>query len=510
MKRATLLAVLLVAVVTTTGAASADRVDPRFETHVPEPTLRPGQTTQLTVQLLNDAKDVNDTAKTAANAKVRLESDGTPIEVFSGVRLVGDVPDGRAIPLTFAVGAPADVAAGTYELNLKVRYEWHGKVKTRNVPVEVTVDERPRFRVVSASSNASVGDSGTLELTMRNVGSQVANDTTVSLQSGSAAVGFGGTAAASRYVGEWQTGETRTVEFDVSVAPGSERRSYPVTARVEYDADGSPGASRPLSFGVTPLDAQSFSLANASSTLRVGEEGDVSATVTNDGPRAVEDAVVALQASGMNVHPLEVEYAVGDLAAGESTTVRFPVEVSTGASDGPRQFRFTVQYQNAEDEPRKSDPLAATVAVAPQRDQFTVEPRDVSVTAGGNAVVTFAVTNNGDRAVSNVNAKAFADDPLSLSDSDAFLGSLEPGATATVKLSVAAGGAALEKTYPLSVDFQYDTADGDTLVTDTYQVPVEVREPEGGGGLPATYLGGALVAVVVVLAGGYYWFRMRG
>ena len=71
---------------------------------------------------------------------------------------------------------------------------------------------------------------------------------------------------------------------------------------------------------------------------------------------------------------------------------------------------------------------------------------------------------------------------LTSSDDEAFIDRLESGETETITFAISAGGSALSKSYPVSLDFQYDDADGDTLLSDTYQVPVTVEEPEGGEG----------------------------
>jgi len=258
---------------------------------------------------------------------------------------------------------------------------------------------------------------------------------------------------------------------------------------------------------MTPLRAQSFSLDGITSDLRAGRDGTVTGTITNHGPKTAHDAVVVFATQQPNVHPLETEYAIGDLAPNQSTTFSLPVEVSDSARAGPRQFAYRLRYRNADDEQRQSDPLTAKVAVAPKRDRFTVEPKAATVTAGGSASVTLVVTNNGNETLRNVNAKAFVDDPLSASDDEAFVSKLDPGQSAEITFAVSASGTALQKTYVLETDFQYDTPDGQTKLSETYQVPVDVTVPKDSGGVPATMIVGGLVVVGVALVGGWLWLR---
>jgi hypothetical protein len=73
-----------------------------------------------------------------------------------------------------------------------------------------------------------------------------------------------------------------------------------------------------------------------------------------------------------------------------------------------------------------------------------------------------------------------------------------------VTFGIGAAGGALEKTYPLEMDFQYDDAEGDTLTSQTYRLPVSVEavETDDGDGLPLPLLViGALVLVAVLYLG---------
>jgi hypothetical protein len=94
-----------------------------------------------------------------------------------------------------------------------------------------------------------------------------------------------------------------------------------------------------------------------------------------------------------------------------------------------------------------------------------------------------------------------------VSDDEAFLGELAPGENATVAFAIDVGPGAIAKDYPVSVDFQYEDEDGDTLVSDAYRVPVSVEESQREGGIPAFAYGGAVVAIAVLAIAGYVRFR---
>jgi hypothetical protein len=116
------------------------------------------------------------------------------------------------------------------------------------------------------------------------------------------------------------------------------------------------------------------------------------------------------------------------------------------------------------------------------------------------------IENTANEPLTDISAKLFADSPISADDDEAFVSELGPGETTTITFSISAEGGALDKTYPLSLDFQYEEPDGDTPVSDTYRVPVEVTTESGGGGLPLLPIGAA-VLVVLLGVGGYVRFR---
>jgi len=98
-----------------------------------------------------------------------------------------------------------------------------------------------------------------------------------------------------------------------------------------------------------------------------------------------------------------------------------------------------------------------------------------------------------------VSAQLFADSPISTTDKRAYVDSLAPGDTAELTFGIAADGA-LPKAYPMSVDFEYENGDGETELSDTYSIAVQVSERESSG-LPIVegLIGiGLLVGIVIV------------
>lgn len=507
---AVVLALLVASVAVPAATGAAAPVEPRFEAYVPQPTLTPGQPNQLAVQVVNDADDPGDTARTAGSVEVSLSAEDTPLTVRSGTTALGSVPDGRPVSTTFGLDVPYDVKAGTYDLEIAIEYTDEGdrETVTRTVPVEVP--ERPLFVVTDVDADVAVDDSGTVAVTVENVGSEVARDATVTLQSTSTQVALGGAASASRFGGTIEPGGTATLSFDVAVAQGAAEQSFALRTTVEYtDSGGTPGRSRALSIGLTPGPEQQFAVEDAGSTLQVGEEGELRGTLRNTGEAPARDVVVLLRSDSPGVSPREFEVPLGDLEDGEAAPFSFAIDISEDAVAGPERFSLVVEYRTADDERRRTEPDDVRVTVAESVDDFALAGIATSVTAGATDTLRLEVTNRREEAVEDVTAKLFADDPVSAEDDEAFVGTLEPGSSATLTFSVAASGDALTKAYPVQVDFQYRTPDGDTRLSDTYTVAVDV-ESQSGGEVPLPILAGAGILLVAVLGGILFVLSRRG
>jgi hypothetical protein len=173
------------------------------------------------------------------------------------------------------------------------------------------------------------------------------------------------------------------------------------------------------------------------------------------------------------------------------------VTVSSAASASVQQFEFTTRYRNGRNDVRESDALESQARIEPQRDRFTVTTVEESLAAGDDRSLTVRVTNNGDEPLTNVEAKAFVQDPLSSDNDEGIIPELAPGETANFTVALGASNDALPKQYPVSFDFQYEMPDGDTEVSQTYTTAVRVTESEDGG-FPVIVVVGAIVVVGIV------------
>ncbi|WP_276301107.1 CARDB domain-containing protein [Halorussus lipolyticus] len=448
---------------------------------------------------------VNTGTRNASDAVVVLRTEGTNFEPKTTEFAVGDLAPGESAQFDFEASVPNESDPGVRQVSFRIRYR-NADDEIRfsdSLDASVRVGGERTFAARSVVSDLQVGDSGTVSGTITNTG-----ETSVS----NAVVVFGTDAtnlrprSAEFALGTLEPGEEVPFEYTVDVPNSSDAGPRQVSFRVRYrNRDGDPRVSSPLDARVQVGEEQAFSVGNVRGDLRVGDTGDLAGEVVNAGNRTVSNAVVVLRTNNPNLDPRETEFAVGQLQPGESASFEFTVDVNGEAEAGPRQVSFRVRYRNQNDDLRISDTVDARVTIAEERDEFRVEPVNATVSSGGSEVVAFRVTNTANQTLRDVEAKLFASDPLSSDNDEAFVSRLEPNESAILRFAVASAGGAIPKTYPVSVDFTYENQRGDTVLSDTYRVPVEVTERERRGlplpaDLPLTGLvvgGAALVALVL-------------
>jgi len=497
------------------------RGSPELSVTTPDPTLTPGRTNELALQISNDGDMDLGTAQTreivttARNVRVSADAGGTPLTVETGTLAIGSVTENRPGEAPVAVSVPEDVEQGTYQIDVELEYSYTyqqsggvttDREETVDAEVEVDVSDDARFEVVNITTDARIGGEGTLEAEIENVGADAARDATVVLESASSGLGFGDRASDAARIDELAPGETATVRYDVAFAPGAPVREYALRGSVQFEtSEGLQRVDERVSAGVVPGPEQRFSVTGVESDLHVGEEGEITGTVTNEGPDEARNVVIQFADQSQNVIPIERSVAVGTLAPGESGEFRLPIEIGEEAKAIDRTADIAVRYRNAEFETRAFQDVELLYEVQPERDQFLVEVDDREIEAGGERTLEVTLTNNLDEPVRDVEARLFADSPLDSGNDEGFVSELGPGESTTLTFDLSASGSGTAKTYPISFDFRYDDANGNSQLSDTTRVPITVVESEGG--FPLGLGLAALVAVVVIGAGAYAFQR---
>ena len=461
----------------------------------------------------------NDGSESARDAILTITSESSQL-TFSGAQgsqsvsaFVGDMSSGSSYSISFE----AQLAKGSMEIvhpvSLSISYmdEFEEFQQSKSIKSGVSpLSDSGRFSVISNPTNLSLDQAADISFTITNNGKDAVSGARVLLQSTDPKLSFGGSQTAESVIGNWPSSSSKIVSFKGNLEQDSNVRPYPVIVEVIYkSSNNSDRTSYPVTVGVTPLGEQSFSVNDISTKLSVGSEGDLSATLVNDGPQSVENAVIVFTSDLQTISSLEEEYAVGSLSAGDSKAFKFSLDVSESADEGQRQISLSVRYRDSNGKSHISDPIDVILTVSPELDAFEVSPVNSTFSPGGNGLLVLKVTNVDDETLTDISAKVFPESPITAGDDTAFIPQLSAGESTEIVFDISISPAALDKIYPLDLDFQYDTNSGETLLSDTYQVPVEVDSAANGGqSTISTFLlpVGILIAVV---AGGVYFYRRR-
>jgi len=510
------------------SAAAAISGSPDISVSLEEDTIAAGEETTLGVVLVNSGDidrgssqnpSLSNEVTTARALRVDIRDSNAPISITTGTRSLGTLSTGTPTTSSFDISVDEDAEPGTYQIPVELEYDYYNYISettgtrskssvSRTRSVTVTVSDDATFSVTNVSSNTQVGSSGTVAITVENTGRTAANNSEITLVSQNGELTFGERSRSTRSVDSWAPGERQTFRYDISATEDAQAEPYPFNLSVAFDnPDGVRKQSTSTSVSISPDPEQTFSLSDVDSTLRVGDEGTIEATVTNNGPRAVSNIVVNWESDHSNLSPQETQIAVGSLEPGDSERVSFSVEATDSAQQTTKQFDFVASFRNTNGDREDSDTLEVQAPIRPDEDDFAVDSDNTSIGVGQSGNIELTVTNTRNVTMTDITAKVFTSSPISADDDEAIVDELAPGESETLTFSVSAEGSALEKAYPISLDFEYEEPDGDTKLSDTYRVGIDVTTPDNGGGsLPLTAIGG--VALVLVLAvGGYMRFR---
>jgi hypothetical protein len=187
--------------------------------------------------------------------------------------------------------------------------------------------------------------------------------------------------------------------------------------------------------------------------------------------------------------PLTIETGdilLGTLPAGQATpALPVAVEIDEEAVPGLYQMKVTVDYKTLKSISTKegsphlewssgsSDQLI-NIEVKEKVLNFEITKVESDLKAGAKDQILVTFKNLGSEKALDATARISAAFPITLTDNTAFLGSLEPGQSATGTFGIKAAGDAISKEYTLDALVQYTNSKDESLISDTVKVPVYV------------------------------------
>ena len=203
--------------------------------------------------------------------------------------------------------------------------------------------------------------------------------------------------------------------------------------------------------------------------LSAGDTGSLAFTIENTGTQTARNATVRLEsrASGLFFGEPETPAAttgvfVRSLGPGETSRVSVQVGATTDLSPGEYPVDAVVSYRDRNDIGEQSDTLTTGVEVRAERS-FTME--DVSTenfrVDESEARLTGRLVNTGPATARNVVVRMRDAGPVTPTNGESAVGTLEPGESVPVGFTAAIASDAEPGNNSFTFDVEYENADGD-------------------------------------------------
>lgn len=320
----------------------------------------------------------------------------------------------------------------------------------------------------------------------------------------------------SQILGDMKAGTVTEATFEVTVPQSAESGSYqiPLTIKYEYMSQATQTGIDEIQYAftdeektfyipVTVRPAVTLEIISVDTDdLNVGGEGHISVIVKNDGSDTGKETVFTIEPVGNNpIVPIQDSIYVGDFRPGQNTNLSFKVSVSSDA-DATIQYPLKIfatytDYQGLKSETSQKDISAGFN----QKITFKVVSTPQAVSSGGKEVINVEYRNTGSNPVYNAQAGINIVDPFTSEDDQSYLGTIQPGESATARFKLNVNSDTTPKDYALDSEIRYTDINLTDYVSDPIKVPVIVTESSGD----FTIVGA--VIILILIGGGIYYFR---
>ena len=356
------------------------RVDPRPQFAVDSPggdSVFAGDDGTLRFELTNVG------SRPATDATVRLSA-GAP-DIYLGPRsnpqssttlYVDELPPGASVQLAATVGAGADVAPGSYPVEITVNYENRNGVRERSDPLTlgVTVEPDRRFSLRNVTTEQFRVDEGEARVNAEivNVGDAIARNVAVRLDAAPPVTPTNGETA----VGDLAPGEAAPVTFTVDIAGDAEPGTNTFPFTVEYEnTDGDVlTATNPLrqSIRIAP-ERDPFEVRSVATDLTPGGDARLDLRVRYVGDRPASAVNAKLFASDPLSSSDDGAF-LGSLAPNETATASFRVAAVDSALTKEYDATVEFRYDEPDGDTRFTDGRSIGVPVTAGGGGFPLLP----------------------------------------------------------------------------------------------------------------------------------------
>jgi len=213
--------------------------------------------------------------------------------------------------------------------------------------------------------------------------------------------------------------------------------------------------------------------------LNVGTEGYLNLKIKNTGSEDGTKAVVKILRSGNSpVVPTDSNVYIGDFPSGSTVECRYKVSVSGSAESQAYPVDVAVVYKNKDGDFVTTRTDTVGIPVGGKVD-FEVISLPAEMNPGSKKVISVEYINTGETTVYSAQGRISAVDPFTSNDDIAYLGDLRQGESVVASYEVSVDRSATIKDYGLDSEIRYRDAIGNTYISDTMKVKVNVTAPAG-------------------------------
>lgn len=220
------------------------------------------------------------------------------------------------------------------------------------------------------------------------------------------------------------------------------------------------------------------------------------------------------------------DQVVEALRSGEKSKepMTFTIKIASHAPAGeyPMELYLTYDYQyNAEVDANELDPeiglrgfqtafwyekanetIAIPIVIKKESD-FEITGTNAELSAGeDDGIIEVTYKNIGEEEADDAIARLSVFKPFSSTDDQAYIGTLAPGEERAVKFKIDVDSDATAKPYSINSEIKYTDLRGETVISESMKIPVDVIPAKRSYVLPA-------VVVLILLLAGFVVYRRR-
>ena len=466
-------------------------------TSVVPATLKPGDTgaVQITLQNTLSSTTTASGASTTDLQGVQVffgDSPGIHFTISSPV-VLGTIGSGASAIATIPFQVLQTAKGGTLSAQFTISQK---DVSEQRSVVAVIPVENPAILTL-ASDKQVIGATDEINLTIRNNGG-AASRATLNIGGNSKFVLAGTTQV---YIGDISGTTTVAVPIDARAVDDGVS-SIPFV--ISYQAEGGTQINETKSLTVTVKKEKADVAFTQVEPIVTNKDNTLKMTVKNKG-RALSDFRVLL--TDANVQSKDnSQISLGNLATGEEKSFEIPVFVNE--QPGVKTASFDVKW--AEDSVEKEETFSVPLVISSDAEVgIYLDAKPTPLAVGGDYTLSATVSNLGSYKIANVvvaldDNKAF--DILNIQQ-EQYIGNLDNDAFSTVQYKIRVKGDVLPGQYPLVFQVRYKDQSGiwiDKNVTTVVSIrPASEGVQKGGDG--TIYI----IIAVVLIGGGYWYFKMR-